>query len=121
MAILWRGAQEGGQSQTTTVLIPDIYFCLFSLGPGLHGSNFCRDETEQGPWGVHYRERASAPPPHPPHSTQARRDSKGPGGWFGSVGGVDGTYRVSVDVVGGESGGWGWGLEEAERKDTVNI
>lgn len=41
------GAIDAGKCQTSCVLIPDIYFCLFSLFSGLHGSNFCCDETEQ--------------------------------------------------------------------------
>lgn len=81
-----------GQWQTTHVLIPDIYFCLFSLSLGLHGSNFGCDETERIPRGVHYREWANA---HPPPRHPGQEGFRGPRGmvWLGLAGGVDGTYR----------------------------
>lgn len=55
-----------GKRQTTCVLIPDIYFCLFSLCSGLHGSNFCCDETEQQSlWSSLQGESQCPPPPLP--------------------------------------------------------
>lgn len=57
------GAIDAGKCLTTRVLIPDIYFCLFSLCSGLHGSNFCCDETEkQSLWSSLQRESQCPPP-----------------------------------------------------------
>lgn len=41
------GAWDAAKAQTTCVLILDIYLCLFLLSYGLHGSNFCCDESEK--------------------------------------------------------------------------
>lgn len=57
------GTTDEGKYQTTCVLIPDIYFCLFSLCSGLHGSNFYCDETEQQSLWSSLQGESQCPPP----------------------------------------------------------
>lgn len=109
------------RSQTTTrILIPDIYFCLFSLcfggwgvGGGSMGAIFAAMKLNSSPRGVHYKERANA---HP-HCSPGQEGFQGPRGteWFGGVE-RRGTCEKGAEGAAGEEEGGG-GATHGRKKE----
>lgn len=109
------------RSQTTTrILIPDIYFCLFSLcfggrggGGRLHGSNFCRDETEQQSPRSSLQGESQCPPPLLPRPRGIPRTQRDGVVWWG---GAAGDQRKGSQGCGGRGGG-GQGVTHGRKKE----